>query len=183
MSSVASPFGLKPAFHPSGCIRQLQGTIASAFGTDIFQFSPINIAADGTLVPTAPGNPIIGSFMGVEWTGTDGRRRVGNRWEANTVGTDIVAYYTEDPSIIYEMQADATLALAQIGNQYDFTALAGNAVTGLSSVALDAASGGANNTLRIVGLNPAPDNIFGDAFPTLQVQISDHQYVATRAAI
>ena len=183
MSSVASPFGLKPAFHPSGVIRQLQSTIVSGFATDIFQFSPVGIAADGSLNPIALGSRAIGSFMGVEWTGADGRRRVGNRWEANTVGSDIVAYYTEDPYMIYEIQANGTLALSDVGGQFDWTALAGNAVTGLSSVALDIASGGANAGLRVIGLNPAPDNIFGDAFPIVQVQISEHQYVADQAAV
>lgn len=182
MSSVASPFGLKPAFHPSGVIRQLQSTILSAFPTNIFQFSPVAILADGSLGLVAPGNPVVGSFMGVEWTGTDGRRRVGNRWIANEVGTDIVAYYTEDPYLIYEMQANGSVALLSVGAQFDFAALAGNTTTGLSSTALDTA-GGAGTDARIVGLNPAPDNVFGDAFTVVQVQLSDHQYVATRAAI
>jgi hypothetical protein len=182
MSSVASPFGLKPAFHPSGVIRQLQSTILSGFATDIFQFSPIAILADGSLGLVAPGNPTIGSFMGVEWTGTDGRRRVGNRWIANEVGTEIVAYYTEDPYLIYEIQANQTVVLADVGAQFDFVALTGNTVTGLSSVALDVA-GGAGTDARIIGVNPAPDNIFGDLFTVVQVQLSDHQFVATRAAI
>ena len=182
MSSVASPFGLKPAFHPSGVIRQLQSTIASGFPSDIFQFSPVAIQADGTLGVVAPGNPVIGAFMGVEFTGTDGRRRVGNRWEANTVGSDIVAYYTEDPYLIYEIQSNDSVPLADVGAQFDFTALGGNTTTGLSNVALDHA-GGAGTDARIIGVNPAADNLFGDAFTIVQVQLSDHQYVATRAAI
>ncbi len=176
MSSLASPFGLKPAFHPSGVIRQLQSTIISGFSSNIFQFSPVAILANGSLGLVAPGNPVIGSFMGVEWTGTDGRRRVGNRWIANEVGTEIVAYYTEDPYLIYEMQANGSVALLSVGAQFDFTALAGNTTTGLSSTALDTA-GGAGTDARIIGVNPAPDNVFGDAFTIVQVQLSDHQYV------
>ena len=182
MSSVASPFGLKPAFHPSGVIRQLQSTILSGFSANIFQFSPVAILADGSLGLVAPGNPVIGSFMGVEWTGTDGRRRVGNRWIANEVGTEIVAYYTEDPYLIYEMQANGSIILENVGEQFDFVALSGNATTGLSSTALDTA-GGAGTDARIIGVNPAPDNIFGDAFTIVQVQLSNHQYVATRAEV
>ncbi len=182
MSSVASPFGLKPAFHPSGVIRQLQSTILSGFASDIFQFSPVAVLADGSLGLVAPGNPVIGSFMGVEWTGTDGRRRVGNRWIANEVGTEIVAYYTEDPYLIYEIQSDDPVPLADVGAQFDFSALGGNTTTGLSNVALNHA-GGAGTDCRIIGVNPAPDNVFGDLFTIVQVQLSDHQYVATRAAI
>ncbi len=183
MSDVASPFGLKPAFHPSGIIRQSHGTIASGLVSDIFQFSPITIAAGGTLVAAAPDDRIVGAFMGVEWTGTDGRRRVGNRWEANTVGTEIIAYYTEDPLITYEIQANAPFLQTAIGEQMDWTALAGNATTGLSSVALDIASSAANAGLRTIGVNPAADNIIGDAFTIVQVQISEHQYVADIVAV
>lgn len=183
MSSVASPFGLKPAFHPSGILRQLQGTIASGFTSDIFQFAPVSIAADGTLVPAAPDSRIVGAFMGVEWTQTDGRRRVGNRWEANTVGSEIVAYYTEDPLMFYEIQADGPIAQTEIGQQYDWTAQTGNTTTGLSSVALDTATAAANAGLRVVGINPAPDNVVGDAFTIVQVQISEHQYVADIASV
>ena len=183
MSSVASPFGLKPAFHPSGIVRQLQGTIASGHPTDIFQFSPLTVLASGNLAQAAPGTRIVGAFMGVEYTGTDGRRRVGNRWEANTVGSEIVAYYTEDPYMVYEIQADGSIAQTEIGQQYDWTALSGNTTTGLSSVALDTATAAANAGLRIIGVNPAPDNIVGDAFTIVQVQISEHQYVADIASV
>lgn len=183
MSSVASPFGLKPAWHVSGILRQAQGQIESGLASNIFQFSPVAIDANGFLTPAAPNARAIGAFMGVEFTGTDGRRRVGNRWEANTVATEIVAYYTLDDDIIYEVQANASLTLASIGQQYDWTALTGNTTTGLSSVALDVASAAANAGLRVVGLNPAPDNIFGDAFPIVQVQISEHQYVADIASV
>lgn len=183
MSSVASPFGLKPAFHPSGILRQLQGQIESGLASNIFQFSPVAIDANGFLTPAAPDTRIVGAFMGVEFTRTDGRRAVANFWEANTVGTEIVAYYTEDPYMIYEIQADDTLTLASIGQQFDWTALGGNATTGLSNVALDVSSLAANAGLRVIGLNPAPDNVFGDAFPIVQVQISEHQYVADIASV
>jgi hypothetical protein len=183
MSAVASPFGLKPAFHPSGTIRQTHGTILSGFATSIFQYSPVAILADGSIGVAAAGARAVGAFMGVEFTGTDGRRRVGNTWEALTVATEIVAYYTEDPLITYEIQANAPFVLLNMGNQFNWSALAGNATTGLSSVSLDIASAGANAGLRAVGVNPAPDNVIGDAFTIVQVQISEHQYVADIAAV
>lgn len=181
MSSVASPFGLKPAFHPSGIVRQLLGTIVSGFGTDIFQFSPIRIDdATGALVPAAAGaSNVLGAFMGVEFTGTDGRRRVSNTWPANQVGTDIVAYYTGDPGIVYEIQGDGPVAQANYGDMGDYNALGGNTVTGLSNVSLNTGSlGNAAATLRVIGVNPAPDNVVGDAFTVAQVQIAEHAYQA-----
>ncbi|WP_455363590.1 hypothetical protein [[Eubacterium] cellulosolvens] len=183
MSSVASPWGLRPAWHPSGVIRQALGTIASGYATTIYQFSPVQIAATGELNAAAAGARAVGVFLGVEWTGTDGRRRLSNQWEASTAGTDIVAYYTFDPDLVYEIQANASVAIAGMGQQYDWSALAGSAVTGLSSVSLDVASAAANAGLRVVGLNPGPDNAWGDSFPLVQVQIAEHQYRADVASV
>ena len=179
MSSVASPFGLKPAFHPSGIIRQQQSTIISGLAQNIFQFSPVRIDdATGALVPAAAtAENVLGVFAGVEFTGTDGRRRVGNFWEANQVGTEIVAYYVGDPLMVYEIQGDGPVLQANVGDMADYTALAGNLTTGLSSIALDV-SGLANAAaaLRVVGINPAADNVVGDAFTIAQVQIAEHAY-------
>jgi len=184
MSAVASPFGIKPAFSLSGIVRPFSiGQIASGYATNVFQFSPVAIDANGFITAAAAGARAVGVFQGVEWTDTDGRRRVSNRWTASTVGTDIVAYYTMDPYMVYQIQANATLTLAAIGQQYDWAALAGNATTGLSSVALNVASAAANAGLRVVGLNPGPDNAWGDAFPIVLVQFSEHQYVADIASV
>lgn len=184
MSSVASPFGMKPAWSPSGIVRVFNpGAIESGYNTAIFQNGPVAVDANGFLTAAAPNTRILGTFQGVEYTDVLGRRVVSNQWVANTVATDIIAYYTEDPNMVYEIQANATLTRAAIGQQYDWTALAGNTTTGLSSVALDVASAAANAGVRVVGLNPGPDNAWGDLFPVVQVQVSEHQYVADRASV
>jgi len=179
MSSVASPFGLKPAFHPSGIIRQQQSTIESGQPLDIFQFSPVRIDdTTGFLVPAAAAaSNVLGVFAGVEFTGTDGRRRVGNFWEGGQVGTEIVAYYVGDPLMVYEIQGDGPVIQANIGDMGDYTTLAGNTTTGLSSIALDVSSlDNVAATLRVVGVNPAADNVIGDAFTIAQVQIAEHAF-------
>ena len=177
MSTLASPFGLKPAFSPSGTIRQSVGTIASGFVSDIFQYAPIRLDDDGVIDLAIIGGPIMGAFMGVEWTATDGRRRVGNRWIANEVGTEIVAYYTSDPYLTYEIQADGSVAQANIGDMADIISLIGNTTTGLSAAALEAADlSSAAAQLRVTGVNPGPDNVIGDAFTIVQVQIAEHVF-------
>jgi len=181
MSSVASPFGLKPAFHPSGIIRQQLSTIPSGFNENIFQFSPVRIDdGTGALRPAAAGaTNILGVFAGVEFTGTDGRRRVGNFWEANTVGTEIVAYYVGDPLMVYEIQGDGPILQLNVGDMAEYTTLSGNLTTGLSSVALDVSDlDNVASSLRVVGINPAADNVVGDAFTIAQVQISQHAFQA-----
>ena len=54
--------------------------------------------------------------------------------------------------------------------------------TGQSQLMLDVASTAANASMRVIGLVPGADNAWGDNFPIVQVQISEHQMVADRAA-
>lgn len=189
-NTVNGPFGLRPAYSPSGVIRPTAFTIANGYASNIYQDQPVRIApataggeTEGTLVASAVGAPFIGTFQGVEFTDSDGRRRVSNKWTASQYGTDIVAYATLDPSIVYEVQSNAALTVADIGKQYNLSTIAGNTTTGLSSQALDVSSSAANASVRLIGITPGPDNAWGDTYVIAQVQISEHQFVADVAAI
>jgi hypothetical protein len=185
MSTVSQPFGLRPSYSPSGVVRPTAYTIVTGYAANILQNQPVKIGTDGTIQAAAIGDRFIGTFQGVEFTDSDGRRRVSNKWTASQAGTEIVAYVTLDPTIVYEIQGNASLAVTDIGKQADFTAItAGSTVTGLSALMLDAATltDTGNASLRIIDLAPAPDNAFGDNFTIVQVQISEHQNVADRAA-
>jgi len=183
MSATASPYGLIPINHPSGVIRPFAMTILTGYGTTIYQNQPVAVdATNGTIVAAAVGAAFIGSFQGVEFTDTDGRRRVSNKWTASTSATDIVAYVTLDPTITYQIQSTAALALTDIGSQYNTTAITnGNATTGLSTMALDVATVTTSGVaqLRFIGINPGPNNNFGDTYVDALVQVSKHQNVAT----
>lgn len=188
---VNAPFGLRPSFHPSGTIRPVVGTIATGYANNIFMGAPVGIIADGSIALAAAGGTAVagacGAFQGVEYNPTaTGPRVVSNMWPAATAAVNIVAYFTQDPTIVYEIQANATLTQAAIGAQYDWSANntnSGNTVTGVSNVTLDVASAAANAGLRVIGLTPGPDNAWGDPFPVVQVMLSEHQFVATIAAI
>ena len=190
MSAFAAPFGLKPLYHPSGIVRPKALDIASGYNTNIFQYSPVALAAAAAtgliLGPvTHVGGAIIGCFLGVEYTPANQRRVYSNFWPANQVATQIVAYYTDDQLITYEIQGDGSITEAALGSQADMTAEVGNAVTGFSTVALATASisgAGVNLQLKIIGLTPGPLNAFGDAFTIVQVQIANHQFTAERVS-
>jgi len=185
MSTVSQPFGLRPSYSPSGVVRPTAYTILTGYASNILQNQPVKIGTDGTVQAAAIGDRFIGTFQGVEFTDSDGRRRVSNKWTASQAGTDIVAYVTLDPSIVYEIQANGSLAVTDIGSQADFTTItAGSTVTGLSALMLDTATltTSGNASLRIIDLAPGPDNAFGDNYTIVQVQISEHQNVADRAA-
>jgi hypothetical protein len=84
------------------------------------------------------------------------------------------------------MQAAGSLTQASIGDQFDITnETAGSTTTGLSQCTLGTTAAGAGNSkqMRVVNLAPYPGNAWGDAYTVVQVQVSEHQYVADRGAI
>jgi hypothetical protein len=113
---------------------------------------------------------------------------VSNYWPANTAyqaGT-CVAYFYNDPLIVYEVQADGSLAQTAVGDQADLSnTTAGSATTGLSACTLSTtlAGAGASAQMRIVDLAPYPDNAWGDAFTIVRVTINEAQFQASVNAI
>ena len=189
MSATSAPFGLRPAFHPSGLDRAqaLAGGIASAYNTDILKGQPVKYDSNGNIVVAAAGDAFVGAFAGVEWTDTTGRRRVSNYWPANTAYQtgSCVAYFYNDPNIVYEIQADGTLAQTSIGDEADLSnTTAGSTTTGLSQCTLSTTLAGANSTkqMRIVDIAPYPDNNWGDAYVIVRATIAQFQFGQVRVS-
>jgi hypothetical protein len=190
MSSTNAPFGLRPAFHPSGLDRAqaLANGIASAYSSDILKGQPVKYLTAGTIAAAAAGDAFAGAFAGVEWTDTTGRRRVSNYWPANTAYQtgSCVAYFYNDPNIVYEIQADGSLAQTSLGDEADLSnTTAGSNVTGLSQCTLSTTLKGAGNNgqMRIVDLAPLVDNAWGDSYTVVRAQISNPQFSAASNAI
>jgi len=190
MPATSAPFGLRPAFHPSGLDRAqaLAGGIVSGYSSDILKGQPVRYVTAGQIEPAAAGQAFVGAFAGVEWTDTTGRRRVSNYWPASTAYQtgSCVAYFYNDPNIVYEIQADGTLAQSAIGDQADLSnTTAGSNVTGLSQCTLSTtlAGAGAQAQMRIVDLAPYPDNAWGDAFVVVRATINESQFQASVNAV
>jgi hypothetical protein len=184
MSSVNAPMGLVPVYHPSGEIRPITGSIASGYSSNIFQYSPVAYN-NGVIELAAAGSRAIGTFMGVQYTDTNGRRQFSNKWPASTVATSIVCWFTSDQATVYKIQSTAALAEDDIGEQADWSTnntSSGNTTTGLSSVTIGTPAAAGNAGLRIIGLTASPDNAWGDTYTWVNVQISEHQNTADVAA-
>jgi hypothetical protein len=190
MSTTNAPFGLRPSFHPSGLDRAiaLVDGIASTYGTGILKGQPVALNTSGKIIAATAGSAFQGAFAGQEFTDLTGRRQISNQWLASTAyqtGSQITYYYS-DPNIVYDIQADGSLAQTAIGDQANFTNIsAGSTTTGLSSCTISSSlvGSGAVGDLRIINLTPGVDNAFGDAYTVVQVQVSRSQYVATINAI
>ena len=192
MSATSAPFGLRPAFHPSGLDRAqaLAGGITSTYSSNIFKGQPVLYSASaGVIIPVTTTGAWSGAFAGVEWTDTTGRARVSNYWPANTAYTagTCTAYFYNDQNIVYEIQADGAMAQTTIGNEYNFNNLSnGSTTTGLSACTLNSASAVGNGNpgqMRVVNLAPYVDNAWGDAYTIVRVVNSQSQFFGTVNAI
>jgi hypothetical protein len=140
-----TPFGLRPAYHPTGLERPtvLFNGIVNQYASNIFKGELVGITASGAV--GSGGTPgggqiavlatntthalVFGVFHGVEYTDLTGRRRVSNFWPAsNNCIVDqgqnaILVYVWTDPNIVYEIQADAAIpnTYGQIGSGYDLS--------------------------------------------------------------
>lgn len=199
MSATSAPFGLRPAFHPSGLDRAVAlangiqavstvGNVSAGYASNILKGQPVKMDTGGYIVVAGSGDAFLGAFDGVEWTDATGRRRVSNYWPANEsfqVGS-VIAYFYQDPNIVYEIQVDGSAAQTAIGDEYDITnTTAGSTTTGLSQATLgtSAAGSGANKQCRVIDIAPYPDNAWGDAYTIVRVIISKSQYQAASNAI
>ena len=186
MSSTNAPFGMRPAFHPSGLDRAsaLADGIASAYSTAILKGQPVKMDTSGTIVVAAAGDAFLGCFSGVEWTDTTGRRRVSNNWPASTAYQtgSCIAYFYNDPNIVYEIQAAGSLAQTSIGDEADLSnTTAGSTTTGLSACTLSTtlAGSGTSAQMRILNLAPYPDNAWGDSYTIVRANIAKYQFAGT----
>ena len=183
MSATNAPFGLRPAFHPSGLDRAtaLADGITSTYGTAILKGQPVRYATGGVIEVAATDQAFVGAFAGVEFTDTTGRHRVSNNWPAGTAYQtgSCVAYFYADPQIVYEIQADGSLAQSSIGDEANLSnTTAGSTTTGLSQCTLSTTLVGSGNSaqMRIVNLAPYPGNDWGDSFTIVRATIAEFQF-------
>ena len=192
MSATSAPFGLRPAFHPSGLDRaqalangiqavSTSGNVSAGYATTILKGQPVKMDTAGYIVVSTGTDSILGAFAGVEWTDSTGRRRVSNYWPANEsfqVGS-VVAYFYSDPQIVYEVQTDGSVTQAVVGGEADLTNVtAGSTTTGLSQATISATTVTAGQTaqMRIIDIAPYPDNAWGDAYVIVRAQIAEYQF-------
>jgi len=153
MSTVFQPFGLKPAYHPSGLDRSvpfvgtnnynLTSTTGGAYtapysltGAQVafYQYTPVAITSTGQLTianQTAGSGKVYGSFDGVEYTTAEGRRTLGKSITAASLAaaTQIVFWIFQDPALVYEIQVNGSANANAIGSEYNFDTTAGSLVT------------------------------------------------------
>jgi hypothetical protein len=168
MSATLKPFGLKPAYHPSGLDRAVPFVGTNAFigndftapyslgsGEAFYQYQPVTINGSGqlTIAGTAPANSTVyGVFDGVEFTDAQGRRSVA-KWISKAsldASTQVLFWIFQDEALVYEIQATGSIASTAIGKQFNFSATSGYTTVDGTSIGV----GGAG--FSTTALNPTP---------------------------
>lgn len=185
MSTTLAAFGLRPVRHVSGSSpRQeaLNDGVASGYTGNLYTNTAVKFSASGTLQAAAAAEAFVGTFLGCEYTTSDGQRIQTPVFVSGTtyVSGSFTAYFTRDPGIIYQIQSDGSVAQTAIGAQANISnATSGSTTIGYSQATINSTvTTGATAQLRILDLAPLPDNAWSDTYTVVEVSIATHQEVA-----
>lgn len=195
MSSSAAPFGLRPvgdAFNRSNGgnnPRYNAAGIADGYTASLYQGTPVKMATTGVIQAVGSTEAFVGAFGAAAYTPSGQAPTISKFWPASTAlatSTTANTWYYDDPGMMYEVQANGSLAQSSIGDQANLVNPgSGNTTTGLSSASMSStlAAAGTQAQLRILGLVLDPDNAWGDSFTKVQVQVAYHQLLNPQVAI
>ena len=157
MSTTFQPFGMKPAYHPSGLDRAVPFVGTNSFQGNgytapygitanqaFYQYQPVAINGSGQLViagATPANSTVYGVFDGVEFTDSSGRRSVGKwiSYEALAASTQIIFWIFQDPFLVYEIQAKGSVAATAVGKQFNFSTDSGYTTASGTSIGVGGA--------------------------------------------
>ena len=197
MATSAAPYGFKPVNliggQPyAGSTRQIK--IASAYDTNIYNGSIVSIVAAGTIeiVTTVGSNSsvfpagTVGVFVGCSYTDPNSSQKTFSQyWPADTSASDAVGYVVDDPDVVFQVKADATMAQATLGANAPLAAVqstsTGSTTTGNSTSALDATVATTTQGFRVVGFVNSPGSSVGDTYTDVLVKFNIAQHSYTNA--
>ncbi len=188
MSATYTPFGLKPVWHPSGLVRSLNYTGAYDDAVTFYSGTPVALSNSGSASEiTVASNSaaatarLFGVFAGVEYTDASGRRTV-SKWFGPALGTatDVVFWIYQDQEIVYEIQANGSMANTTVGQEFNFTAansgtIIGNGGLGTSTAALSTSNVAdlGQGQVLVTGLGRDINNAWGDTYTIVQVKLAN----------
>ena len=195
MSAISAPFGFKPVMYTgaapmSGGVRWLRagidtGAIAKggliSLSTKANGSHAVAVTAAG-VAGTRSINTVLGVCQGIRYVDPNGKPTVGAQYlpaSAVTAGyTQIFIQVCDDPDVIYEVQANGTLGLADVGQNVETAVFTADATKKLSNTTVTSPSVLTTATWRIVDIVEDATNTAGDAFTRIRVRINPgyHMY-------
>jgi hypothetical protein len=194
MATTAAPYGLKAVNlvggQPyAGSTRQLK--IASGYAANIYNGSVVSIVAAGTveIVSEVGSNAdafpagTVGVFVGCSYTDPNTKQKLFSQyWPTGTVAADAVAYVIDDPDVVFQIQADDTLAQTALGiNIPVVNPTAGSTTTGNSTMAADASAIAVTDTLafKIIDFVDSTTSSVGDTYTDVLVKFNPKSHAYT----
>jgi len=136
---------------------------------------------DQTRSGTVSGVPVLGIFVGCEYTDSEGRPVKTDTWTASTATKDsanAVAWVIEGDQNEFSVQADGTIGTIEIGAQYDMIGFAA-AGTKFSAQMLNTTTGpladNAQGQFQLLGFVEDAKNSQADNYPLCIVRIANPQ--------
>ena len=168
MANKDAPFGLRPVRMMGGepySGGQSRYRIASGATTPIYQGDLVTQLTAGVLGRHAATGtvPIVGVFNGCSYTDpTSGEQVYKNYYPGSISASDIVASVVDNPNVVFEVQSDAALPVADLFGNFDIVdgSPAGDTKSGRSNTELDVTTGATTATLPLKALDISqdPDN-------------------------
>ena len=168
MANKDAPFGLKPVRMMGGAPYsggQSRYRIASGATTPIFQGDLVTQLTAGVIGRHAATGtvPIVGVFNGVQYTDpTTGEQVFKNYYPGSIAASDIIASVVDDPNVVFEIQGDAAMPVADLFGNFDIVdgSPVGDTSSGISNTEIAVSTGNTTATLPLKALDISqdPDN-------------------------
>jgi hypothetical protein len=185
MANTLERFGLRPS-------RQLNGSpfinaqnryrIASGNSTSIFQGDLVKPLSTGTISRAVANtsDTVVGVFNGCFYTDpTTQKPTFSNFYPQSTNASDITAFVIDGPDTVFEVNANAVFAVADLFQNYSINNVSGNIQTGISLVQLDVSKSGTAGTFVVqaidISQNPNNNDV-STSNANIMVRINNHFY-------
>ena len=192
MANTLGKFGLRPS-------RQLNGSpfinaqnryrISANNTTAIFQGDLVIPTTSGVVTRYVAGtsSPVVGVFNGCFYTDpTTQKPTWRNYYPASTNASDIIAFVIDGPDTVFEIDANASFAVADLFQNYSVTNVSGSTLSGISQVQLDVSTSGVASTFVVQAIDIAQDPLNSDltvSNANIMVRINNHFYKAGTAGL
>jgi len=191
MANVDSAFGLRPVRTLSGASwtgQTQECVIASGDGTATFIGDAVKLAggadtgdANGapTVIQAAASDVVYGVVVGFK---PDYGDLNGSKYRTASTRRECFVI-PATAGVVFEIQADAAFAAADVGALYDVVVGSGSTTTGRSAMELGVSSGGTSTgQLRAIGITRSDDNDFG-AGVNVEVVVNESVFHANVAGV
>ena len=173
-------------FHPSrkrgsGANSTGSSRYQVAQGTNLAMYSGdlVKLNSAGYVTPiTTTTDYALGVLEGIRYVDKTSKQPIWSRYIQSSVSSDdgiTYALVNDDAQTTYVVQADASLSIGDLINNFNVTLGAGSTVTGQSGFGLIASSAATTTAMiRPVALYKVPDNAWGDAYTKVECRIQRH---------